>query len=955
MSSFLKEVTNELFTRYGNQLSNCLLVFPNRRAGLFFTKYLNELVSEPIFSPEILTINDLIKKWSPLMVEDNLALLCRLYKTYCSVTKSEETFDEFYHWGEMILGDFDDLDKYRVDAKHLFQNLADEKEIENIFDYLDEEQIEAIRSFWSTFNPDKLSEHQHQFVSVWESLFTIYSNLRNELENEGLAYEGMASRLVVDRLENKEIEIKYEKIIFAGFNALNRCEKDIFSCLKEREQAEFYWDYDESYVKNPYHEAGLFMRDNLRKYPSPKSQISFKNIHADRSPIEFISLSSEVGQAKFAHKYLKEYAEQKEVSLEETAVILADEELLLPVLNSIPKNVEHVNVTMGYPAKNTPVASLLGLIIDLQKGGRKQGRDFVFHHKQVLALLNHQYLNAINPELAERLAQQIIKSNWVYVNREMLVGDPVLEKLFESLKSVEQVSSYLLDLLQAIYKNLDLDKEDEGRLDKIEREYIYHLFLAIKRLTGLLSQHKIEIKLDTFYRLLDKMIQSLSIPFEGEPLAGLQVMGILETRLLDFKRIIVLSMNEGKLPKTGTSNSFVPYHLRQGFGMPTIDHQDAIFAYYFYRLIQRPEEIKLLYSTQSDGIRTGEMSRFLYQLKYESVFKIEETHPSHEIVITNANPISIAKNERILKQLNEYCGSDKRSFSPSALNSYMGCNLRFYYRYLAGMREPDTILEEIDPPMFGNLFHQAMEKLYEPYVGKTISKADLEVLRKNKKVQTQVLEDTFKELYFNLDKEKTVEVSGRNRLIFDIILKFIDRLLKVDSESAPFKMIAVEGRYQIQIPLKSDGRKVNIAGIIDRVDQVDNTVRVIDYKTGAAELVFKDIESLFESGNKKRNKAAFQTLLYCLFYDMEHGSDLSISPNVFGLKSIFNQKFSCVLEQKDGRAKGIPVGSYLAYKQEFLEGFTNLLEDIFNPDIPFTQVEDVDVCRTCPYIELCHR
>ncbi|MGZ2368546.1 PD-(D/E)XK nuclease family protein [Ancylomarina sp. YFZ004] len=955
MSSFLKEVTNELFTRYGNQLSNCLLVFPNRRAGLFFSKYLNELVSEPIFVPQVLTINDLIKEWSPLKVVDNLDLLCRLYKIYCSVTQSKETFDEFYHWGEMILGDFDDLDKYRVDAKHLFQNLADEKEIENIFDYLDEEQIEAIRSFWSTFNPEKLSEHQHQFVSVWESLFTIYSNLKEELESEGLAYEGMASRLVVDRLENKEIDIKYEKVIFAGFNALNRCEKDIFSCLKEREQAEFYWDYDESYVKNPYHEAGLFMRDNLRNYPSPKSQISFKNIVAERTAIEFISLSSEVGQAKFAHKYLKEYAENKDIPLEETAVVLADEELLLPVLNSIPKNVEHVNVTMGYPAKNTPVASLLGLIIDLQKGGRKQGAGFVFHHKQVLSLLNHQYLNAINPDLADSLAQQIIKSNWVHVNREMLVGDPVIEKLFIPLKSVEQVSSYLLDLLQAIYKNLDLNKEDEGRLDKIEREYIYHLFLAIKRLTGLLDQHKIEIKLDTFYRLLDKMIQSLSIPFEGEPLAGLQVMGILETRLLDFKRIIVLSMNEGKLPKTGTSNSFVPYHLRQGFGMPTIDHQDAIFAYYFYRLIQRPEEIKLFYSTQSDGIRTGEMSRFLYQLKYESVFKIEETNPSQDIVITNAKPISIVKNERILKQLNEYCVSDKRSFSPSALNSYMGCSLRFYYRYLAGMKEPDTILEEIDPPMFGNLFHQAMEKLYEPYVGKTISKADIEGLRKNKKVQTKILEDAFKELYFNLDKEKSVEVTGRNRLIFDIILKFIDRLLKVDSEFAPFKMIAVEGRYNIQIPLKSDGRKVNIAGIIDRVDQVENTVRVIDYKTGAAELIFKDVESLFDSENKKRNKAAFQTLLYCLFYDMKHGDGLAISPNVYGLKSIFNPKFACVLEQKEGRAKGVPVGSYLAYKQEFMDGFSDLLEEIFNPEIPFMQVEDVDVCRTCPYIEVCHR
>ncbi len=955
MSTFLKQVTQELLERYGDKLTHCLLVFPNRRAGLFFSKYLNESVINPTFSPEVLTINELIKKWSPLMVEDNLALLCRLYKIYCSVCKSKETFDEFYHWGEMILGDFDDLDKYRVDAKDLFKNLADEKEIVNLFDYLDEEQIKAIRSFWSTFNPEKLSEHQHQFVSVWEALFTIYSNLRTELEREGLAYEGMASRLVVDRLENKEIELDYEKIIFIGFNALNKCEKGLFSCLKERNQAEFYWDYDESYVKNPYHEAGLFMRDNLRHYPAPKTAVSFKNIVAERAPIEFISLSSEVGQAKFAHKYLKEYAEQKDVSLEETAVVLADEELLLPVLNSIPKNVKHVNVTMGYPAKNTPVASLLGLIIDLQKGGRKQETEFVFHHKQVLALLNHQYLNAINPKLADRLAQQIIKSSWVYVNCKILVGDLVLEKLFVPLESVSQVSSYLLDLLQAIYKNLDLDSQNEGRLDKIEKEYIYHLFLAIKRLTGLLKQHQIEIKLDTFYRLLDKMIQSLSVPFEGAPLEGLQVMGILETRLLDFKRLIVLSMNEGKLPKTGSANSFIPYHLRQGFGMPTIDHQDAIFAYYFYRLIQRPEEIKLLYSTQSDGIRTGEMSRFLYQLKYESPFKIQEKHPLQDIVVADVKPIHVVKNERILEQLNTYCDSGERSFSPSALNSYMTCSLRFYYRYLAGITEPDTIIEEVDPPMFGNLFHQAMEELYKPYIGKTINKADLEELRKNKKEQKSVLEATFKKLYFKLNEEQIVEINGRNRLIFDIILKFIDRLLKIDSELAPFKMIALEGRYKIQMPLKSDNRKVNIAGIIDRVDQVENKIRVIDYKTGEAELNFKTIESLFELGGKKRNKAAFQTLLYCLFYDMKHGDNMAISPNVYGLKSIYNSSFSCVLQQKEEKGKAVPVESYLGYKYEFTDALTKLLEDIFNPEIPFSQVEDANACRTCPYIELCHR
>ncbi|WP_321309371.1 PD-(D/E)XK nuclease family protein [Marinifilum fragile] len=954
MNSFLQQITKELYSKYTNELSDCILVFPNRRAGLFFSKYLNELVEQPLWAPRVFTISEFFRSLSDLQIEDNLGLLFRLYKIYVKRMKVSESFDEFYHWGEMLLGDFDDLDKYRVNAEHLFQNLADEKEIENLFDYLTDEQVEAIQAFWSSFKPEKYSEHQKEFVNLWENLFGIYTDLREELKSEKLAYEGMASRNLIDGLESGGIQIDAKKVIFVGFNALNRCEIDLFEFLKKKELAEFYWDYDESYLKNPYHEAGLFLRDNIRRFPAPKTELSFSNIKENKAKVEFVSLSSEVGQAKYAHSVVQAFCKDEDVAPEETAIVLADEELLLPVLHSIPEVVENVNVTMGYPAKNTPVASLLRLVIDMQKSSRKVAGEIEFHHKEVLALLNHQYLNSVNPELAHELTQNILTTNKIKVPQKLLTGDEVIEKLFTPVKDVNQFAIYLLNLLQNVYQRLETKEEEKSLVDKIEQEYIYHLFLAIKRLKALLDQHQIEVKQDTFYKILEKMIQSLSIPFEGEPLAGLQVMGILETRLLDFKKLVVLSMNEGKLPKTGTANSFIPYHLRKGFGMPTIDHQDAIFAYYFYRLIQRADDIKLLYSTQSDGIRTGEMSRFLYQLKYESEFDIIESSPGYDISLKEAKPISVEKNERILNRLAEYCGDQFRSFSPSALNTYLACPLSFYFKYIAGLKEPDQVLEEIDPPTFGNLFHNTLEDLYKPFVGKTLEREDLEIIRKDKNLIEEKLKTAFRDTYFKTPKDKEVQISGRNLLIFDILKKYIDRILVLDQQFAPFQILSLEDEYRIQIPISGD-RKVNIKGLIDRVDRANGTIRILDYKTGKADLFFKDIESLFEKEGKNRNKAAFQTLLYCMFYEDKTKAAEAISPGVYSLKEFFNNKFTCMLARKEGRSKPEPVDDYRVYKEDFTKALQEMFEEIFDPKIPFTQVENQDTCRTCLYAEICHR
>ncbi len=955
MNSFLRQVTETLYRKWGSELSDCIVVFPNRRSGLFFAKYLNELTAKPIWSPKIQTISEFVHTLSPLQIEDSLGLLFRLYKVYVRHLKSSESFDEFYHWGEMLLNDFDDLDKYRVNAYHLFRNLADEKRIASIFNYLTEEQIEAIQSFWSTFQAEKYSKHQKEFIVLWERLSAIYTDFKAELLSKGLAYEGMAARELVTQLEKGEANISAKRIIFIGFNALNRCEIDLFKELKKRSIADFYWDYDNVYVKNELHEAGLFMRYNLKKFPNAANSLSFDNITHTPKNVQFVSLPSDVGQVKYAHNLVNDFFHQEDIIPEETAIVLADEELLIPMLHAIPGSVPTVNVTMGYPAKNTPIAGLLNLIIALQRSANNG----TFFHKQVTALLNHQYINAVNPEAANAICTEIITHNSIWVEQELLQKDAVFVYLFEVTSGVTDFTAYLLQLLQKIYQQLQGDKTDKQPLvNKIEQEYIYHLFLNIKRLQALIQQHEIELNQDTFFKILEKLVQSLTIPFEGEPLAGLQVMGILETRLLDFKNIIILSMNEGTLPKTSGANSFIPYHLRKGFGLPTIDHQDAIYAYYFYRLIQRAEQINLLYSTKSDGMRTGEMSRFMYQIKYELPLEIIETTPSHQIAVPETKPIEVAKNQRILDMLNSYCNPDYKdkdsSFSPSALNIYLNCQLSFYFRYLAKFKEPDTIAEEVDPPTFGNIFHHTMEQFYKPYKNKSVDADTLKTMMKDTALIEKKLKRAFAENYFNTDADKSIELKGRNDLIFDILKRFVIRNLEIDQQFAPFSIVDLEGKYPVQVPL-ADGRKVNLCGSIDRVDRVADKIRIIDYKTGKADLKFPNTDSLFEQDSRKRNKAAFQTLLYCMFFDNSSKNTLPLAPAVYKLSDFFNKDFDPTLVEKEGRKPGVVVDNYQIYKEDFENNLKDLLEEIFNPDIPFRQTEETESCQYCAYADICHR
>ena len=953
MNTFLKHIAEDLYNRYGDEISELCLVFPNQRAGLYFKKYLSELTAKPIWSPKTTTINELMQEISGLTIADPIKILFELYQIYKQARKSEEPFDDFYFWGEMMLNDFDDIDKYLTNPEDLFKNLESLKSIQDQFSYLTEKQIEAIKQFWQSFDPEKHSVHQQDFISIWNVLPDIYIKLNERLTSLGIAYEGMIYRKVANLLEgNKVINLSHEKYIFAGFNALNQCEKNLFHFLQNNQRAEFFWDYDQSFIQNINHEAGLFLRENIKTFKTPLS-FSNKNISrlsTDQKNIEIISVPENVGQAKIITENLKQTNPEITESPDNTAIVLADEDLLVPVLQSIPNSIEDVNITMGYPVINTPIYSLLEHVIELQKNARKNS----FYFKDVTAILNHQYINTHFSKDATKLVQFIRTNNRIMIAKEELDTCKFFSLLFNKIESYAQLSEYFLTILHHIYQSLSDNKiEDTIHTPSLEKEYIYHIYLSINRVKEVLHEQQVDIRMDTFIRLIRKIIRNLRVPFTGEPLSGLQVMGILETRLLDFKNIFITSVNEGVFPKTESSLSFIPYNLRRGFGLPTIEHQDAIYAYYFYRLIHRAQSVTLIYNSNTDGLQTGEMSRFLSQLKYESPFNITEKSLRYDININQPKEIRIEKTPEIQEILRTYLSSsvEDKYLSPSGLSNYLRCKLRFYFRYVAGLTEQDEVTEEIDAPLFGNILHEAMDNLYQHLKGKTVLPDTLSEILKDGKQITASIDHAFNKNYF---KNHQSDYSGKNIIIREIIEKYVKKLVRRDAEIAPFKILSLEDNYQIEIPVTLEGafETVNLGGKIDRVDELENRIRIIDYKTGNDTLDYQNIESIFSDKKSDQRSAVFQTFLYSKFYQDIKKPELPVVPGVYSVKHLFDNVFEYRIKCKETKRY---INQYDEVADEYLQHLTRLMEEIFNPEIAFTQTEETSHCEYCPYRKICHR
>jgi len=957
MKPFLYQVASLFYEKWGAEVSRLAFVFPNRRTGLFFQKYLSEVADIPLFSPTILTINDLFIQLSGKQSADRISMLFTLYDIYIRQSGSTETFDEFLYWGEMLLNDFDDIDKYMANTRMLFSNVTDLREIENDFDFLSDEQIAAIRSFWSSFYPRGDTPNQQQFLAVWQVLYDLYEEFRATLAAEGKGYEGMIFREVVESMERGESpDLPYEQIVFVGLNALSVSEERFLAQLQKRKIADFYWDYVSDKVTDPDNKASYFVSRNRKSFPSSMKLPPEEKV---KTEIEVIGIPSGIGQAKHVYTLLSDWCKEAEMSSEEalrTAVILPDEHLLIPVLNAIPEQIRRINVTMGYPLAGTPVASLIEYILALQKNVRYIDRNPLFYFRDVLPVLNHRYILSTSPEIISSLVKEITENNKIYISHTELGKTPLLEILFTPVTGVEAFSDYLIKVLEELNKVMSAlsDEEEEDapqRTNDLEQEFIFHYFTTVNRMKEVMKDARIEMKIDTFFRLLKRVTDTITIPFHGEPLSGLQIMGVLETRALDFDRLIILSMNEGIFPQRKAANSFIPYNLRRGFGLPTYEHQDSVWAYHFYRLIERASHVSLLYDTRSNGLQTGEVSRFVHQLHYHYEVPMRDKLVVYNVSSSKTPPLAVPKREDIMRRLDAYRKGGSKAISASAINTYLDCPLKFYFSVVEGIREEEEVSETIESDVFGSILHKVMEELYKPFQGKMVTVDLLKAIRKDTALLTGAIARAFASEFFKTEVVRSL--TGQNYLIGEMIRKYVEKILERDGKLTPFVYIESERKINGLISL-SDHSEIRLKGFIDRVDEVRDAIRIIDYKSGSGTTTFSSIESLFNKEEKDRAKAVMQVFMYCWMYaHFTENKGKTIQPGIYYVRSLFSDPFDPSVYHRIERGKSEKVEDFSGYAQAFEEGLRGCLDEIFNPEIPFTQTPTGKACSYCPFKGIC--
>lgn len=957
METFLKQVAHDLYNKTEGNFTKVAIVFPNKRASLFFNEYLAQESDRPIWSPTYVSISELFRQSSDLSIADPIKLVCDLYKVFQKATGSKETLDDFYFWGEMLIADFDDADKNMADTHALFSNLKDLNKLMDNYDFLEEGQKEALSQFFHNFSINQVTELKQRFISMWNVLGDIYTEYKALLESQSIAYEGMLYRQVIEQLDVEALP--YNKYIFVGFNVLNKVEHTLFKKLNEAGKAMFYWDYDTFYLNKTPHEAGEFIRRNLRDFPSELPASFFDNLNQPKE-VTFIESPTENGQVRYLPQWIRENLTSQE---KETAVVLCNEALLQPVLHALPDNVKHINITMGFPLSQTPAYSFVNALMELHTSGYNpnNGR-YLF--AEVISVLKHPYTRQLSPE-AEKLEQTLTRDNRFYPLPSELKQDNVLELLFTPRRNNLDLCSMLSEALKevaVIYQQQAASHSDA--FDQLYRESLFKTYTLVNRFHTLIESKELNVQAGTFQRLLTRVMSSSSIPFHGEPAIGMQVMGVLETRNLDFRHLIMLSVNEGQLPKAGGDSSFIPYNLRKAFGMTTIDHKIAVYAYYFYRLMQRTEKVTLVYNTATDGINRGELSRFMLQFLIEWGYPVLRKQLEAAQSPQDSTPIIIEKTPDVMERMKsvfDIRNNPKALISPSALNCYLDCPLKFYYKYVALLSAPDEVTADIDSAKFGSIFHYAAEHIYKALTahGKLISKENLETLLKDEvRLQTYV-DNGFKELFFNLPQNEQPEYNGIQLINSAVIVKYIQQLLRNDLRYAPFTFVGSEQRIfeNIEICTSTGDIQSRIGGIIDRIDSKGESLRIVDYKTGGDADTPANVQSLFIP-DKKRSNYVFQTFLYasivCKKLREKNDSRL-VAPALLYIHRAASENYSPVIQMGEPRKPKEPVDNFAQYEGDFRENLKTLLEDIFNPDISFTQTEIEDKCAYCDFRALCKK
>ena len=928
--TFLEFVSEDIIHKWGTDLSRVAVVFPNKRAALFMNEHLARYARKPMWSPAYITISDLFRRHSDMQVGDSIKLICDLHKSFVKCTGLNESLDHFYGWGQLLLTDFDDIDKNMADADRIFCNLKDIHELDDI-SYLDDEQRKMLKRFFANFSDDHESELKRRFLSLWSHFSDIYHDYNKRLQVQGLGYEGAVYREVATK---DNIEFKYDRYIFVGFNLLQQVEQKLFARLKKMGKANFYWDFDEYYM--PHHkttsatDAGHYISMYLEHFPNELDTRS-KEIYANmRQPkhISYISAATENIQARYVSQWLRNDNRYKDGR--HTAVVMCDENILLPVMHSLPNEADKVNITSGFPLGMTPVASLISLLFDLYTTGAMQ------HSRRYRT----QYVDKV---LAHPYAQYIA---------DCIPLSP--------MGKIDNIT--LLQQIGTLIKHVGVKAKDES--DALFQESIFRMYTIINRLEQLAASGDMDVDVTTLRRLTKQLITTTTIPFHGEPVVGIQIMGVLETRNLDFNHVLLLSCNEGNMPKSVNDSSFIPYSIRKAHGLTTIDNKVAIYSYYFHRLLQRAQDVTIVYNNTTDNGHTGEMSRFMLQLMVDGTHNIKHLNLLAQNVPTTMCSKAIVKDEKIQQELDQM-----KNISPSAINVYIRCPLAFFYEYVARIKEPDCEDDTVDNRMFGNIFHKAAQFIYEDVTSRhaTVEKTQLQKYLKDEKMLETVVDRAFNEELFKLsaseaaNKKRATEYNGLQIINRKVIIEYLQQLLKTDQRLAPFTVLGLEKQVYNDIVFNTeDGaqRKVKIGGIIDRLDMVTDpttgkpTIRVVDYKTGSPiKSAIKSIDEVFEGNSYKHSDYYLQTFLYSLIINNSsklNPSKYNVSPALLFIKQASADNYDPVLCIDEHKVTDIGI-----YKTEYLKLLKEKLGEIFSKQKPFVPTNDKRTCKMCAFRMIC--
>ncbi len=952
MDGFLNKVSDFIFSNYAEMMDELCIVMPNRRAGLFLKKHLAEKSTKPIWAPEIFPIEDFIWELSGLQKADQAEQLFVFYSVYLECEKEKaESFDAFCKWAPTLLNDFNEADAYLADIDKLFGNLSDIRAIEN----------------WS-LGGESLTEFQKQYLHFWSSIGKWYEMYRKKLLKNNLAYPGLATRLVAETIGEHISKKSWKKIIFAGFNALNAAEEKIFSVLRENGKADLLWDADRYYLEDASNEAGKFLRQYRQKYFRPiiGSTIHFEHVEdkfsTEEKNISVVGVARMVSQAKAASYFLDRLDDKTKFSTS-TAIVLGDEQLLLPLLHALPEDAKDINITMGFPLRNTPVASLVNALFQLHANAQRfnihtREGELKFYHSDLTRLFRHPYIKHLfeTSGLVQQLDDYISSHNVIFASisqlRKMAAGN---ENGFQPFETILQPwddtgialngITRIIELLRTVFSNEKPAGENTTAIFNIEREYLFQLHLIVKRARTLHGKWKIAGDLKSLNALINQQLSSSSLPFVGEPLSGLQIMGVLETRTLDFENVILLSANENIFPGGKVQHTFIMYDLRKYFGLPTWDEKDAIAAYHFYRLLQRAKNIFMLYNTDTDIFGNKEKSRFVSQIIYElpranKKVKIEEV--VFDAGIPEAaqipDPISVPKTGNVLEKLNELA---KNGLSPSSLNSYRSCGLQFYFHYIAHLREPDEVEETIGADTLGTIIHGALEELYKPAVGLPLS---VSFYDEAKKKVSHVCDGMFAK-HFSAEES----AYGKNLLAKKIAVRYITNYLDLQKKnyrtSSNISVFALETNLEHSIPI--DGKTILLKGQADRIDKSDHAITLIDYKTGKAEKRELRVEEWIDIADNPNIGKSFQLLMYAWLYSKMNAIALPISSGIVSFRKLSDGFLNVVT----------PNGDFILPEtlREFEKALTDLLSALFNEESEFSQTDDLKICKLCTFREICRR